>query len=68
MKTLAIIACALALGACATTGAALSIAGALSAAGYSVDAYCALSPEARAEVRRKFGINTQLLSCLADEP
>lgn len=56
---------ALALGGCAT-GGGLSALGALSAAGYSIDAYCTLTPEGRAAIRARLGIDAQLIACPND--
>ena len=38
---------------------------ALAAAGLTRNAYCALTPEARAEVRRKLDIQTPIIACAA---
>lgn len=39
---------------------------AMAAAGLSHSAYCVLTPEARAELRRRLGVRVQLLSCPSD--
>jgi hypothetical protein len=63
LKLLAIALAPLMVAACATAGTGLTVAGALAAAGYSLDTYCALTPEARAEVRRKFGLRVPIINC-----
>lgn len=64
MKVL-ILAAALALSACATTGA---VATGLAAAGLTADAYCQLTPEGRAAIRERLGIDAQLIGCANDAP
>lgn len=61
----ALIAAATGLTACATAGTAITAAAALSAAGHTASSYCALHPAARAEIRRKLGLNVQLF-CSTD--
>ncbi|HEY8572811.1 hypothetical protein [Phenylobacterium sp.] len=58
----AALACAVLLAGCATprTEHVLSV------LGLSQAAYCALTPEARAEVRRKMGVRVQLVGCPLD--
>ncbi len=56
------IAIAMALAGCAT-GTVVSGAAVLSAAGYSLDAYCRLTPEGRRAVRDRLRIKTQYLAC-----
>ena len=61
----AAIACA--LSACASSGA-VTPETALAAAGLTRDGYCALAPEARAELRRMVGLRVALLACPGDGP
>lgn len=54
------------LAACAHTTAGQAFEMALTAAGLTRDAYCELTPEARAEVRRKLDIATPIIACRGD--
>ncbi|WP_410212185.1 hypothetical protein [Phenylobacterium sp.] len=65
---LAVAALSLTLGGCAATGGAVSALGVLQAAGLTVDAYCGLAPEGRAEIRRKIGLKARLIACPGDAP
>lgn len=53
----------LALTGCVTSGALVSGAAILDAAGYSLDAYCRLTPEGRAAIRKRLHIRAQLIAC-----
>jgi hypothetical protein len=62
MRLVVFVAAAALLCACATAGP-VTPETALQAAGLTREAYCALTPEARAEVRRMLGIRVPLLTC-----
>lgn len=61
MKALTVAVCCFLAG-CATTSV-VSGAAVLSAAGYSLDAYCRLTPEGRAAVRARLHIPIQIVTC-----
>jgi len=64
--SLAVLAATLVMTGCATAGAVLSVQGALAAAGFSLDAYCKMTPEGRAHIRAEAGIDVQLIRCPGD--
>lgn len=63
IRSLAACAAALLLTACATIA---TVEAALSAAGMSKDAYCALTPTAREKVRARLHISNQVIVCPND--
>lgn len=63
LTSLAVLAATLVMIGCATTLGAASALGALNAAGMTMDAYCALTPEARAEFRRKLDLRVPIIQC-----
>lgn len=63
LRNACLIAVLLALAGCATAGTVLTAQGTLAAAGFTVEAYCALTPEARAEFRRKLGVRVAIFDC-----
>lgn len=59
------LAAALALSACGTTTEE-RLSNGMQAASITVSAYCALTPEGRAEIRRQIGLKAQLYRCPGD--
>lgn len=67
MKVIAAAALAVSLSACAPmmAGPANPL-GALQAANMTLNAYCAMTPEGRAEIRRKLRLRAQFIACDGD--
>ena len=66
--TLAVIAAACLVAGCAAGSGLSTLQSGLIAAGMTTQAYCALAPEGRAEIRDRLGLEARLIVCPNDGP